>query len=195
LSYDLYITGPEPTVGVLVQASALVTGSGSEDRTLMQVLSYTFTIGGILNDTLGISYGYGITDKLAVAGTGHYYVEGSPSDGITGGSIEDSVYTFSTNHLYQIDMNFSLSSHAGTATMGNNDNSSILLGGKIQGSVIIDPSYEIALGTPDADAYTIHLSPGVAVGAPESSTWSMMLLGLGSLGLVGRLSIRKKRAR
>jgi hypothetical protein len=49
--------------------------------------------------------------------------------------------------------------------------------------LIVDPSF------PDASAYSIVFSPNVGGSAgsavPESSTWAMLIIGFGGLGIAG----------
>jgi hypothetical protein len=57
---------------------------------------------------------------------------------------------------------------------------------------ILDPLITIDLSTPDAQAYQILLSPGIAnIGpasaVPESSTWALMLTGLAVLGFAAHV--------
>ena len=55
--------------------------------------------------------------------------------------------------------------------------------GPSQASALIDPQFSIDKSFPNANLYSIVLSPGIGNGGvPEPSTWAMMLLGVASLG-------------
>jgi hypothetical protein len=186
LTYDLYVTGPTASTQLLVKVYGYATGSAVGDNWLTNDVTATYNFGGIIDDSVSLYYGNGVTGDTPIKGTGNYYGSGDLSYGFVGGFTEDNVYTVQTGHLYQISLGATLSSIASTSTVGNKYSQVVLPGGEVEGYALIDPSYAIAPGTPNADDYTIYLSPQVSAGVPEPSTWTLMLIGMVGVMLVGR---------
>ena len=190
LIYDLYVKGPPGTVQLTVKAASEVVGSRLTGGGA-QYINSTYQFEGLIDDTLSLSYGTGVSGP-SIEGTGNYYASGNAETGYVAGIAEDGIYTVKTCQLYEIVLSASISSYSWTTTYGNDKNTYFSAPGDPSGSVTIDPSYEIAPGTVNAGDYTILLTPGVSAGAPEPSTWILMSSGLLGAGFVSRARRAKR---
>jgi hypothetical protein len=202
LWYQLYVTEPTPTVGVLINAPSSLTGSPLTADSLESLFMNNELYGSegaIINDSLSIYY---CNDQLGCAssrvGNSFYSITSTGnaySLGYTGGFQEDEVYILNTNEIYDVLLRTQISSYSYTATYGENPYpyTEFITGGTITDSEDVDPIYQIAPGTLNADQYAIYLSPGVG-SVPEPSTWAMLLLGLASLGCAGYRQSAKSRS-
>jgi hypothetical protein len=193
LTYQLYVQGTAsaaPSVGVLIDANGAVSGSASLDET-EQVLQASFDLrgpGATIYDSVDIAYGYD-DNASSMSGPGSFIVGNSSVSGLSGGFNDDNVYILQTNKLYTITLIVTANNTVSTTSEGEvtdgGGETSFIGGGSVTDTAFIDPSYQIAPGTPDADQYTIYLSSGVSNTVPEPSTWSMMLIGFAGLGFAG----------
>jgi PEP-CTERM motif len=199
LGYQLYIEGPAPTVEVLVNANGFVEGSPNLGAT-EQVLQSIFDVrgpGADIYDAVTIDYGSS-SNSSSTSGPGAYIMGNSEIAGLVGGFQDDNVYTFNTDTLYDISLTVETSNSILTSSSGDVQDGSgegeFIAGGSVTDHAFVDPTYQIAPGTPDADQYTIYFSPGVSNAVPEPSTWAMLLFGFGGLTLARSFSQIARRA-
>ena len=142
-----------------------------------------------------VNGGYGFSEILVTAGTDIFTAPNSAYEVICSSGCSDDATALDTT--LQITTNpgyvssVDLEIEAGTGFSAN----------PIAGYASADPFIFIDPSVPDASAYTITLSPGVANGlpgmggVPEPATWAMMLAGLGLAGAQLRDSHRRRRSR
>jgi hypothetical protein len=194
LVYQLYVGAPNPattSVGVLVKANGLVDGSPNLGDSLQIVQSFFKVTGpGVyINDSVILDYGVSLNSS-STSGPSAYIMGNSEISGLVGGYQEDSVYTFRTNTVYDILLEVDASNSVLTDSSGLVDNGAeesgdgeFIAGGSVTDYALVDPTFQIAPGTADADQYSIYFSPGVSNAVPELSTWAMLLVGFGGLAL------------
>jgi hypothetical protein len=160
LTYSMEVLGPQGTVSVRVNASGGVSVSPA-------------AAGGFGNEQAQATFTVTSTNQGQVL-RDNAYLLGYSNDPTTSQTFTDNgTYTFQTNVIYTV----SLAGYLEADVSGN------LGGGTETVSAYIDPQFSIA----SPGAYTLEFSAGIGNsvgGVPEPSTWAMMLLGFGSVGLM-----------
>jgi PEP-CTERM motif len=195
LTYYLEIVAPGPSasVSVLVTVNGGITSSALPSAYLSSIETESmFQVSGAgldINDQLYLLYGTNVSNTLYTSNYGNVTYSGSPTVGFQGSLQEHTNYNFMTNQIYTVQLfaDASASQSSGDSCDVANDTCDFFgVGGLASVSAFVDPTFQIASGTPNQ--YTLLFSPGVGNGieeaVPEPSTWAMMILGFAGIGLM-----------
>ena len=163
LTYSVEATGPTGYVMVdaTIRGSAITHSSSSLPQPASNVASASVEIGTLyLENAASIS-------GIPQSGGGGVYSNGT-------GQFDHTVsLEFQTGVAYDVTLSASVD---------------LAADGSLTGSAFVDPYFAIDRSVPNADLYSIQVSQGlgnsIAGGVPESSTWVMMLLGFGGIGII-----------
>ena len=121
-------------------------------------------------------------------------ITGSVATGYSGGFIENGAYSLFTNNVYVVD----LQDMFDVAIANGGDIMPSAPGGTATFSGSIDPTFLIAPGVTNANAYSIIFSDGISNGSvsttPLPAALPLFATGLGALGLLGWRRKRKAAA-
>lgn len=179
IGYYMYIVGTPGSVSVNVTANGSASLSAGSPGLVGEWATAGFNVyqtysangqvvngGSVVSDGVNISPGAGVSSN----------VSGSYSTGYSGAFNENGTYSFQTNALYFVSLEadvYGLLSGNVAADRGYSGDLSF------NGYASVDPTFNVPQG------YSILLSEGIGNGVPEPSTWAMMLIGFGGLGLAG----------
>jgi hypothetical protein len=202
--FEVVAPGPSSAVPVLINANgnlSLSPVAASGNYSMQGQIALLIGGGNLqLYDWLSISNGFNYGPGGGTTNLGNSKYSGSIETGYDGSISENSVYSLQTNEIYTVQLlaevyaeQISCSVEGGCGYNGDIDGGGV--GGTQFGTATVDPTFQIAPGTPNFGDYKFEFSPGVgnglASGVPELSTWAMMLIGFAGLGFAAYRQSKK----
>ena len=195
LTYYMEVLGPDGSVGINVNAAASFSTSaipvGGYGSALFNfVLTQLDALGDRVSPRTILDssfFSHAILNSFGPPGaTTSSDITGNDASGYSGGFVENGIYSLLTNTVYEVDLQDQFNANIDNA--GFYDPSA--LGGTETFSGSIDPTFLIAPGVANADAYSIIFSDGIGndasvSAAPSPAALPLFATGLGMMGLLG----------